>query len=324
MRRAGGLWPQLVARENLRLAFWKAARGVRRSSAVQRYAADLEGSLERLAARLEAGEGPEGQTVEFHVRDPKLRLISAPCFPDRVLHHAVMNVCEPVFERAHIFHTYACRPGKGQFAALAAASRFARGHGWFVKADVRKYFESIDRARLRAQLRRRVKDGRVLALLDQLTESWRPGTERGLPIGSLTSQHFANLYLGPLDRFVTERRREGAYVRYMDDFAVWVHASETAVEWTAALRDYASEHLGLELKIHANRTAHGMDFLGHRVRAQGPARANRRSRVRFARRVWAVERALAAGELTEAVAQQRLTSLAAFVHQTRRASRPWA
>jgi len=124
----------------------------------------------------------------FTIHDPKERTICAANFRERVMHHALMNVCEPALERAAIFDSYACRQGKGQLAAVQRAESYARRYGWFLKLDVRKYFDSIDHAVLRGLLREKFKDVVVLALFDQVLASYQTAPGRGLPIGNLTAQ----------------------------------------------------------------------------------------------------------------------------------------
>jgi hypothetical protein len=134
-----------------------------------------------------------------------------------VLHHALMNVCEPVLERAAIFDSFACRKGKGRLAAIERAQVYAGRHGWFLKMDVRKYFDSVPHRTLEGLLARKFKDPAVLALFGAILASYETTPGRGLPIGNLTSQHFANFYLGRLDRFVKEVLQCLAYVRYSGD-----------------------------------------------------------------------------------------------------------
>jgi retron-type reverse transcriptase len=206
---------------NLRLAFWKASKGKRAKADCRAFQESLDTNLGALRAELLAGQVRVGNYHYFTIHDPKERTICAAQFRERVLHHALMNVCEPVLERAAVFDSYACRRGKGQLAAVRRAESYARRYGWFLKLDVRKYFDSVDHTVLRRLLRQKFKDAVVLALFDQVLASYQTAPGSGLPIGNLTSQHFANFYLAPLDRFIKEHLRRGAYVRYMDDFVVW-------------------------------------------------------------------------------------------------------
>jgi hypothetical protein len=317
MKRAGNLMGAIASVDNLRLAFWKAARGKRAKADCRRFAADLEANLERLATELLSGCVQVGDYHYFRIHDPKERLICAASFRERVLHHAVMNLCEPVLERAASDDSYACRKLKGGLAAAARAQQFAGRYGWFLKMDVRKYFDSVDHEVLERLLQRRFKDRAVLGVFRQVVDSYGTAPGRGLPIGNLTSQHFANFYLGPLDRFVKERLQRRAYVRYMDDFVIWGHGRGELREALDRVRDFLAAVLRLDLKSNAslNRTALGMDFLGYRV-FPNRLRLARRSKVRFARKFRRYERAWAVGQWTELQLQQRMTALAAFLLPT--------
>ncbi len=192
MKRAGHLLEQIVDLDNLKRAFCQAARGKRNQAEVIAFSRDLESRLHEMAEGLRRGNVPLGDYHYFRIRDPKERLICAAAFAERVLHHAVMGPCEPVFERGLIHHTYACRKGKGQTAALAAAQQNCRRHAWFLKLDIRKYFDSVDHAILLHLLCRRFKDADLLLLFQRLLGTYQTQPGRGLPIGNLTSQHFAN------------------------------------------------------------------------------------------------------------------------------------
>jgi hypothetical protein len=314
MKRVGNLMADIAAVDNLRLAFWKAAKGKQGKADCRRFAADLEANLERLAMGLLSGCVQVGDYHYFRIHDPKERLICAASFRERVLHHALMNVCEPVLERAAVSDSYACRKAKGCLAAVERAGQFARQHGWFVKMDVRKYFDSVDHDVVGRLLERRFKDAALLRLLGRIVDSYHTRPGRGLPIGNLTSQHLANFYLEPLDRFVKEELRRRAYVRYMDDFVIWGHTRGELREALDRVRDFLAAVLKLDLKSNAslNRTALGMDFLGYRVFPKR-LRLARRSKVRFARKFRRYERAWAVGQWTELQLQQRMAALATFL-----------
>jgi hypothetical protein len=300
--------------ENLRLAFWKAAKGKRGKADCVAFRERLDENLAALRAELLEGDVPVGNYHYFTVHDPKERLICAASFRERVLHHAVMNVCEPALERAAVFDSYACRKGKGRLLAVERAQGYARTHGWFLKMDIRKYFDSIDHETLRALLGRKFKDPELLRLVDRILASYQTAPGRGLPIGNLTSQHFANFYLAPLDRFLKEELRRGAYVRYMDDFVVWGESGRELRGVWERVRSFLTAELKLELKANTaiNRTACGMDFLGYRL-FPGTMRLARRSKVRFARKFRRYEAAHRCGRWSELILQQRMTALLAFV-----------
>jgi RNA-directed DNA polymerase len=283
MKRVGGVYDAIWQWDNLRTAFWNARKGAARSGAVARFEAKLDDHLRELASDIRQERVQSAGSTQFVIHDPKERTITAPAFRDRVLHHAIMNVCEPHFDRWLIFDSYACRKGKGRLAALQRATHYAKAHGWFLKLDIRQYFASIPQERLLGELRRKFKDVRLLGLLERLicTESGL-----GLPIGSLLSQHLANFYLGPVDRLCREQLQLPGYVRYMDDFTLWADDSVALRQAWRQVEDCVQGQLGLEIKAgaHLNRTAHGMNFCGFRL-YPGWRVLNRRSCLRLAARL---------------------------------------
>jgi len=313
MKRTGNLFEQIVERDNLRLAFHKALRGKRDRRDAQQFARRLDQNLAEMAAQVTAGTYPLGRSQQFIVHDPKERIITAPCFAERVLHHGIMNVCEPILDRWLIDDTFACRTGRGRIAALQRAQSYARRFGYFLKLDIRKYFDSILHDRLLARLAWRFKDRRLLELLGAIIGAFRGSLGRGLPIGSLTSQHFANCYLGGLDRLIKEELRIKGYVRYMDDMALWSDSRPCLRSALTAVGAFLRDELGLELKAspYLNRTAHGMDFLGCRLYRQHKI-LSRRSRRRFRQKLSSLERSYANGDIDAAALQERATALVAF------------
>lgn len=275
---------------------------------------DLDGNLSRLQDELAAGRVRVGQYDQFVIHDPKRRTITAPCFRERVLHHAIINVCEPVFERWLIPDTYACRVGKGRLACIARAAHFARSHEYFLKMDVRKYFDSIAHPILLQQLCRHFKDSQLLQLWERIIESYHVTPGRGLPIGALTSQHLANFYLGTFDRYLKETRQVRGYVRYMDDSVVWAESSGVLKALRGEVGDVLDQQLSLKLKDNSvlNRVDFGMDFLGLRV-FRDHLRLSRRSKVRYVRKLRCLESLFEDGYLSERDLQRRAGSLTAFI-----------
>ena len=284
--RARNLFDQIAERDNFRLAFLKAAKGKRNRHDVRVFASDLETNIQRMLAGLLGGTYPLGRFEQFVIRDPKERIITAPKFEERVLHHAILNVCEPVFDSRLISDTFACRVGKGRNKAVERARFFARRNSYFLKLDYRKYFDSIPHDRLIAHLERMIKDRRLLNLFARIIGAFRGTLGVGLPIGSLTSQHFANSYLGQIDRLVKEVLRMRGYVRYMDDLAIWGENPGLLKTALHSINEFSQERLRLQAKDFPfiNRTSSGMDFLGCRI---WPTHVtlNRRSRLRFSRRM---------------------------------------
>ena len=313
MRRASDCWDRIVDWNNLLLAVSRALRGKRYRRDALQFVGRLEDNLSSMMMGLVNHDLELGEFRQFVVHDPKERVITAPSFRERVLHHAIMNICEPIFERGLIADTYACRRGKGREAAVVRARQFARRYPYFLTMDIRKYFDSIPHGKLMAQLSRLFKEPPLLELFDRILSIYRGMQGRGIPIGSLTSQHFANFYLSALDRFIKESLRQPGYVRYMDDMAIWGESTCQLKDVLGACRDFLREHLDLELKPNAaiNRTCHGMDFLGARV---FPTHVilNRRSRLRFRRKLFDLESLYAAGALSDTELQHRATALVAF------------
>lgn len=282
MRRVGCLFERVVAWTNLLIAAKKAARGKRSRPVVARFFFNLEFELIRLQRELETGKWAPGPCRTFSIRDPKPRRISAAPFRDRVVHHAIMNVLGPVFEACLISHTFACRRGMGTHRAVESAQRLSRRYRYFLKGDVQSYFESVDHEILKGLLRCKIKDRRLLDLLGEIVDG--PGAPapdgRGLPIGSLTSQYFANHYLGQLDLFVKQGLRCRGYLRYMDDFVLFAAEKETLHLARGAIREFLSNNLKLTLKEYVTCVApcsRGLPFLGFNifpgvVRLQGSRR----------------------------------------------------
>ena len=266
-RRSAITLEDVASLDTLAAAFWRAARPHRDRDEVRRWSADLDGFLARLRDDVLAGRSPDGRWTAFSIRDPKPRQILAPCFRDRVLHHALMAHMGPVLERARVADTFACRAGKGTLAAVHRAQQHVRRFPWYVKVDFRAYFASIDHAILRSVLARRFKDPGVLALCDAILASTPGVPGLGLPIGALTSQYFANSYLDALDRYLLEGLRVRGMVRYMDDVVWWCDSLEVARATLAAVRTFAARERGVTVKADARigRSAQGVTFLGFRV-----------------------------------------------------------
>lgn len=270
MRRLAVSLDALADRNNLVLATWKAARGKHDRPAVARFLVDLDSRLTALSRSILDGSAPQGRFREFVIHDPKRRTIHAACFADRVLHHAILNLTEPVFERALVDSSFACRPGKGVHAAVAQVQRHLRRFGWCVQVDVDHCFPSIDHTRLKTLLAKRFKGAGFLALLDRIVDACGGATAgRGLPIGALTSQHFANAYLDLADRFLLEtcRAQVRAHVRYMDDIVWWCDSPDDARQTLAALQTFMVDELRLTLKPDApiRPSAQGLLYCGHRI-----------------------------------------------------------
>lgn len=181
MKRAGNLFDQVIAWDNLRLAVARALRGKRHRPDAREFVSQLDANLANLRGQMLAGTVPLGEYRQFLIHDPKERVITAPCFRERVLHHAIMNVCEPLIDRWLIDDTFACRRGKGRIAALVRTRQFARRFPFFLKLDIRKYFDSVSHDELRSRLSCLFKDKRLLDLMSRIIRSFRGDQSCALP-----------------------------------------------------------------------------------------------------------------------------------------------
>lgn len=312
MKRAGHLVEKIAVRENLDLAFYKAQKGKADKRTVIEYGKNLPANLRELEAQIHAGEVEVGNYHYFTVYDPKQRLICAAPFGQRVLHHALMNVCHPYFERAQVFDSYASRVEKGTYAALARAKDFNRRFPWFLKLDYRKYFDSLDHLVLNEQMDARFKDRRLLAIFARIIDSYHTRPGKGVPIGNLTSQYFANHYLAAADHLVKERLGVPAFVRYMDDCVLWHEDKEKLLRAGARLDEYSASALLLTLKPFClNRNAQGLPFLGYLL-YPGRTRLAQRSRARFIKKLRRYKENLLTGVWTQAEYQAHVLPLIAF------------
>ncbi len=323
MKRSGATLEDVADFDNLAEAFWRASRGVRYRPEVMRFSQNLDAELGRMRQEILELSVGVGSYRTFFIRDPKLRQIHAPVFRERVLHHAVMNVAGPRLDGSLVDDTFACRVGKGVHAAAARAQGHLRRFPWYVKIDIKSYFRSIDHARLKELLERRFKKRGLLELLSRIIDSHHDRPGKGLPIGALTSQHFANFYLSGLDRFLLETLRVRGIVRYMDDVVWWVDDRTRAKETLRAAREQAREALGLTVKdsTQIQRSSKGLTLCGFRI-LPGALRltARRKRRYRAARERW--ESAYKAGLIDETTLQAGyMSALAITLHAEARSFR---
>ena len=313
MKRYGHLFERIVTFENLLLAARKALRGKKDRKPVAMFYFHLEPEILKLEEELLEGTYVPRPYRSFMIYEPKPRKICAADIRDRVLHHAICNVLEPIFESFSIHDSYACRKGKGTHRAIRRAQAFSRRNRYFLKLDVQKFFESVDHERLKELLARKFKDGRLLDLLGQIIDHPIPDGEpgKGLPIGNLTSQHFANVYLSHLDHRVKDDLGIRFYIRYMDDMLLFGDDKADLHRHLAAVRRFLNEELRLELKEDAVLLApvtQGIPFLGFRI-FPGTIRVQRSGWTRFKRKVRDRERAYFAGEIDERTFTQSVQSL---------------
>ncbi|MCP4416949.1 MAG: RNA-dependent DNA polymerase [Chloroflexi bacterium] len=282
MKTYSNLYPKIIHWGNLYEAYRKARKGKRSKPPAATFELNLEENIVTLHEELSQKRYQPGAYHSFFIHEPKRRLISAAPFRDRVVHHALCNVIEPIFERSFIHDSYANRIGKGTHRALDRCQQYSRRFRYVLQCDLQQFFPSIDHAILRNALARKIEDMDTLWLIDQILASgrgvlteqysmrWFPGDDllavnrpRGLPIGNLTSQFWANCYLNEFDHFVKRELCCKGYVRYVDDFLLFANEKETVHTWLAMLQERLTQ---LRLTIHPSAQprpiTEGIPFLG--------------------------------------------------------------
>ena len=304
---AGAGFESFIAWESLLAAYNAAARSKHASPAVARFAFKPGEHLLHLQRALAAGVWRPGPYAQFAIHEAKRRWISAAPFADRIVHHALMQVLQPRFEAGFIADSYANRVGKGTHRAVSRLQQFAQRHRHVLRLDVQRHFPSIDHdillglleprihePGLRAVVRLIVASGEQVADPAQADPGWLyPGDDllalarpRGLPVGNLTSQHWSNVYLHPLDEFCRRTLGCGAYLRYVDDFALFHDDKALLAEWRGRIVDFLARRLRLrihERAAHVQPCAAGIPWLGfvvypdrRRVKARKVVESTRR------------------------------------------------
>ena len=267
MKRLSMLWPHIVAFDNLYRAWRKARKGKSHTAAVADFELGLEHHLLALQGELLNGIYQPGEYRLFTIYERKPRVIAAAPFRDRVVHHALMNIIEPPLDRRFVFDCYACRTAKGTHAAVDRYQHWACRYRYVLKLDVRQYFPSIDHEYLKAKLQARIKDRDAIALLDCIIDAGPNRDGKGIPIGNLTSQFFANLYLDDFDHWIKETLRAPAYLRYVDDMVLLGDDKRQLANWREHIRERL-QHERLQLhpnKAHISPTRCGLNLLGYVV-----------------------------------------------------------
>ncbi|MDX9993066.1 MAG: reverse transcriptase domain-containing protein [Anaerolineales bacterium] len=320
------LWERLVSFENLLMAYKQAAKGRRGRISVAAFEHTLETALSELRNELREGCYQPGPYVSFYVHDPKKRLISAAPFRDRVVHHALVNMIEPIFERKFIFDTYANRKGKGTHAALDRSTHYMRRFAYVLPLDVRQFFPSIDHQVLLANLQKNIQNENVLELCrvvlasgrgvlqEEYTPVYFPGDDlfsinraRGLPIGNLTSQFLANVYLNSLDHFIKRNLKCKGYLRYVDDMLLFSNDKHELRAWRTEVIQYLAAY---RLTLHENSaqarpTNIGVPFLGFQV-FPDYRRLKRRKVIHARRRLKALAARYQAGQIDQKAVKTRI------------------
>lgn len=298
-RKPDDLFERFACFDALRIAARKAVKGKRKKPGAAAFFANLERELLLLERRLRDASYRPGRYVEILVHDPKERLVSAAPFRDRVVHHALCAVVEPIFQAGFIGNSFANQMGKGTHRAIETYERYRDRYAHVLRADIFRYFPAIDHAILKAEFRRRIACSQTLGLMDMIVDGsnaqepvdlYFPGDSlfapferrRGLPIGNLTSQFCANLYLDPFDHWVTEVLR-APFLRYVDDFALFHDDPDVLVGWRTRIEHFLA---GRRLRLHPRKTfiapcADPAQFLGFVLMPNGRRRLPEENVARF-------------------------------------------
>lgn len=310
MKRKGQLIEKIAETENILLAIHKAFRGKSDTAAVLSFRRSIFEHVHELQNQLQSGKVDVGRYHKFIIYEPKKRVICAAPLAQRVLHHALMNVCHDVFDRQLISDCYASRPGKGTHAAIKRVQSKMGSYKYFAKLDVRKFFDSIDHEVLRSHLMRIFKDKKLLDIFSQIIGSYGEG--KGVPIGNLTSQYFANYYLSPLDHYMKEVQRADFYVRYMDDVIMLGNDKSKVRDWISSYQAYAETTLKLQIKPPViGRTCHGIPFLGYKVYS-GRILMNGKGKRRFRKHLKLLNSLYNESRISEQEYADRLLSVMAY------------
>jgi retron-type reverse transcriptase len=284
MKRAGNLYSQIYDFGNLLKASAESAKGKRFRPDVVKFNYHLEKELFALQDELKSRQYQPGTYHSFYITDPKKRLISAAPYRDRLVHHALCQVVEPIFEKSFIFSSYANRKAKGSHKALDRCTDYCRRYKYVLKCDIEKYFPSVDHEILFGLIERKIKCPETLWLIRAIINNSNEQEERicyfpgdnlftpierrhGIPIGNLTSQYFANIYLNGFDHYVKEELKCKAYIRYVDDFLVFSDDKAFLNLLRPALQKFLNN---LRLRMHPNKcqisaVKNGVSFLGWQV-----------------------------------------------------------
>jgi RNA-directed DNA polymerase len=267
MQRIGYLYEQVIDFANLYTAFYQALRGSGNKTSGHKFFYNLENELVILKKELaERTYTPQAYRY-FKTYDPKEREIAVAPFRDRIIHHAIVKVIEPLYERVFIFDSYATRKNKGTHKAIKKAQQYLKANNWYLKMDVKKFFDSIDHQIMLRIIEQKIKDSSLLELIAKIIKNGGKNG-KGLPIGNLTSQFFANVYLDRLDHYVKDKLAVKYYLRYMDDSLIFSNNKEYLKEYRKKMEIFLKKELELELKEAAtfiNSRLNGLSFLGTRI-----------------------------------------------------------
>ena len=264
---------QIISIENLLKAWQEFIKNKRNRLDVRYFEQNLMKNILELHCDLSNFSYQHSSYIRFKVSDPKPRIIHKACVRDRLLHHAVYRKLYPIFDETFIFDAYSCRKGKGTHKAFRRLVCFARkqsknysGNCWALKIDIRKFFHSVDHDVLVESLKKRMEDNRLLAVLKEIIQSFASSPYKVMPLGNLTSQLFANIYLDSLDKFIKHKLKIRYYLRYADDLLLLSGNCEKLKAELKLISDFFTEKLQLKIhseKIFFRKLKWGIDFVGY-------------------------------------------------------------
>jgi RNA-directed DNA polymerase len=316
VKRAAGLFPSIVDFAQLRKSAWFARRGIKMNEEMASFFYQLESNIVTLQQELKEDCYHPRPFRSFVIQDPKRRLIQAAHFRDRVVHHSLCAVIAPHLERSYIQNSFACQKGKGSHRAVQQAFKYTKLFECYAKIDILHFFENLDHEVLFELLHRRIKDRDCLNLLNRII-SHGGQAGRGVPIGNLTSQHFANFYLDWLDHFIIEKLGVGGIIRYMDDILLFGNNLIDLQQKVQKISYVVEEILCLQLKPSATRiepTYAGVPFLGFRLGKESIRFDGGRKR-RFIQKWKNLECQYQQKELTQEQYAQRSNSMFSWAEQ---------
>lgn len=268
------IYSEIYNLSNLILAWRKARKGKTKKDYVKEFEQDTLGNLLKLQEELEKQIYSPQPLKTFILRDPKTRKISKSAFRDRIVHHALFRIIEPIFDKTFIYDSCANRIRKGNLFALNRLNLFKRKvtnnlrkEAFCLKADIKHYFQEVSHKILLKIINRRIKDDKVLLLIKKILENGQTSFDIGMPLGNLTSQFFADVYLNELDYFVKHKLRAKYYIRYVDDFVILYNSREQLKKWKEEIDRFLRKELKLELHPQKSKLiplSRGIDFVGFR------------------------------------------------------------
>lgn len=266
-------YADLVSPENLFVAFDEFKRGKRKKEDVMYFEKNLEENVFELSEQLMTKTYLHGSYTNFAICDPKYRMISKASVRDRVVHHVLFNYLYGIFDKTFIFHSYSSRIGKGTHIGvknfhkkMRKASENFRKPCYALKCDIKKFFASINHTILMRLLSKEVADPNVLWLIANIIESYSNTSDTGVPLGNVTSQLFANVYLNQLDRFIKHDLHVEYYFRYADDFVLLHQDKDYLEKLIDSIGNFLDGELKLRLhpqKVFIQKLKQGVDFLGY-------------------------------------------------------------